>query len=187
MASRTACLIISASIVACSSAPAPDPQPKDTTPAYFAVAAGQAAPMPTRPAPKGASGDPAAVAMATPTTGPETEASAPTTAAVGEVTVPELIKMLADKSATAIDANNDSTRRQLGVIPGAVRLSSFSSFAESELPADKSKTLVFYCTNPSCESAPNAAKTAASAGYVDVRVLSAGVTGWAKAGHPVDR
>lgn len=179
MVSRFACLIISSSIVACSSAPAPDPQPKDTTPAYYALAAGKPAPGPSRPAPQPIDADLGDVSTGPPVGAPSGQ--------VREVTVANVFEMLEAGSAVAVDANNETTRRELGVLPGAIKLSSFSSFDESELPADKSTTLVFYCTNPDCQSAPNAAETAVKAGYTDVRVMRAGVTGWVTSGHRVDK
>ena len=66
-------------------------------------------------------------------------------------------------------------------VPGAVPFNS-----EADLPADKSSALVFYCSNPLCRKAPNAAKRAKTLGYENVRVMSAGISGWMSAGLPTE-
>lgn len=105
---------------------------------------------------------------------------------VSNITVEELAALPAEKVAI-IDANGPETRAKMGVIPNAVLLSSSSKFELSELPADKSKKLVFYCANTRCTAAPNAAEKAAAAGYTDVQVLSAGIMGWKDAGKATSK
>jgi rhodanese-related sulfurtransferase len=70
-------------------------------------------------------------------------------------------------------------------VPGALPLDPVA-YADSDLPADKSASLVFYCSNPLCRKAPNAAKRAKTLGYSDVRVMSAGISGWISAGLPTE-
>lgn len=98
------------------------------------------------------------------------------------LSVDELEAKLARGECRAVDANTDATRRRFGVIPGAVLLSDYETFLQSELPADKSKGLVFYCANEHCSSSDEAAARAVTAGYTNVKLLPAGITGWAKAG-----
>jgi len=69
-------------------------------------------------------------------------------------------------------------------VPGAPNLA--PDFDAALLPADRAAPLVFYCSNPLCRKAPNAARRAGKLGYTDVRVMSAGITGWQGAGLPVD-
>jgi hypothetical protein len=45
------------------------------------------------------------------------------------------------------DANNDEFRKKEGIIPGAVLLEGHDFDVQKVLPADKSATLVFYCSN----------------------------------------
>jgi rhodanese-related sulfurtransferase len=104
---------------------------------------------------------------------------ATTAAAVPTVSVDELDAALANKACQPVDANGDATRKKLGVIPGAILLSSEDSLAE--LPADKSKPLVFYCANTHCGASHHAAESAIAAGYTDVKVLPEGISGWVKA------
>ena len=98
---------------------------------------------------------------------------------VAAVTVEQLDRMLADHSCQAVDANGDLTRQKMGVIPGAVLLVDDSI---ANLPADKSKGLVFYCANPACGASHEAASKAILAGYANVKVLPDGIAGWVKAG-----
>lgn len=114
-----------------------------------------------------------------PATGGEAKSNLP------EVTVADLDAMLAKGACTAVDANGEATRKKRGVIPGAVQLSDYETYAASELPADKAKPLVFYCANEQCGASHTAAEKAAKSGYQDVRVLPAGIAGWIAAGKPV--
>ncbi len=87
---------------------------------------------------------------------------------------------------TICDANSDDTRRRFGVIPGAVLLSSYRDYdTATELPADKSDRLVFYCHSEMCGAAGDAARKAVAAGYRNVWVMAAGIKGWADSGRLV--
>lgn len=55
-----------------------------------------------------------------------------------------------------IDVNSRQSWMQAHV-PGARNLDP-AAYAESDLPADKNAPLVFYCSNPMCMKAPNAAR-----------------------------
>jgi rhodanese-related sulfurtransferase len=69
-------------------------------------------------------------------------------------------------------------------VPGATHLG--VDFDPSVLPQDRAAALVFYCSNPLCSKAPRAARRAEKLGYTDVRVMSAGMTGWLSAQLPTD-
>lgn len=99
---------------------------------------------------------------------------------VPAVSVAELDRMLADHQCQAVDANGDVTRRRMGVIPGAVLLRDLD--AVDQLPADKTRHLVFYCANAACTASHEAAERALTAGYRHVHVLPDGIAGWVKAG-----
>lgn len=102
------------------------------------------------------------------------------------VGVPELDAMLARGAWTPVDANGPTTRKNKGVIPGAIRLSDYETFSASELPADKARPLVFYCANEQCGASHTAAEKALATGHTQVKVLSAGIMGWTAAGKPVE-
>ncbi len=96
------------------------------------------------------------------------------------ITVAELAK---NKAAKVFDANSASFRQKNGTIPGAVLLTSSSSYDLKELPAKKDTSLVFYCANTMCSASETAAKRASEAGYTNVAVLPEGLMGWKAAGQ----
>jgi len=108
------------------------------------------------------------------------------TTAVREVSVSDVENFVKAKSATIVDANGAETRQQMGVVPGAVLLTSSHDYALSELPAAKDTKLVFYCGGTMCRAYDSAAKRAASAGYADVSVMRAGIKGWKDAGQTTE-
>lgn len=103
--------------------------------------------------------------------------------------VADLAKALRSKGPPAVfDANSQSTRERAGVIPGAKLLSDYDKYDVSkELPADKSKPLVFYCANAMCTASHSAAERALDAGYTDVSVMVDGIFGWKKAGRRTEK
>jgi len=125
-----------------------------------------------------------AVACHTSTPGP-TEQAAPSAAEekkLAEVTVSDVERFVKDKSATIFDANDADTRKEYGVVPGAVLLTG-KEYPLSALPAAKADKLVFYCGGVQCRASDKAAARAASAGYSDVSVMRAGIRGWKDAGQ----
>jgi rhodanese-related sulfurtransferase len=109
----------------------------------------------------------------------------PEAAPMAEVGVDELATLVAAGRCQAVDANGDTTRRRMGTIPGATLLTDYEGYALAELPADRAKKLVFYCSNEHCGASHVAAEKARTAGYQDVAVLPAGIAGWRGAGKPV--
>ena len=111
-------------------------------------------------------------------------AAAPSNAdakAVPEVTVAQVASYTKEKSATVFDANDPDTRKEYGVVPGAVLLTG-KNYELSQLPAAKSDKLVFYCGGTQCRASDAAAARATTAGYTDVSVMRAGIRGWKDAG-----
>ena len=60
------------------------------------------------------------------------------------------------------------------------------TYLSNDLPADRTAPLVFYCSNFLCRKAPNAARRAKAMGFTNVRVMSAGISGWISAGLPTE-
>jgi rhodanese-related sulfurtransferase len=106
--------------------------------------------------------------------------------AIKTVSIAELDTMLAKGACTPVDANGPETRKNRGVIPGAIRLTDYETFAASELPADKARPLVFYCANEQCGASHEAAAKALATGHTQVKVLTAGIKGWVDAGKQVE-
>ena len=117
----------------------------------------------------------------------DSKTAQPQKASMAKVSVDQLSTLLAEDQAVPVDANDSATRAKLGLIPGAIALTSYEDFKSAELPADKSTKLVFYCYNEKCSAGEQAAKTARGDGYKDVHVLPAGIKGWTAAGKDVDR
>ena len=96
----------------------------------------------------------------------------------------ELHRLLRERGATAIDVNAPQSWLHARV-PGAMHLDPVH-YSADDLPADKNALLVFYCSNPWCRKAPNAARRASTLGYNNVKVMSAGIEGWLRADLPVE-
>jgi rhodanese-related sulfurtransferase len=95
----------------------------------------------------------------------------------------ELNERMQQSALTIIDLNSEQSWLKARV-PGAINLG--VDYDAGALPQDINAGLVFYCSNPLCRKAPNAAKRAGKLGYTDIRVMSAGITGWTDARLPVD-
>jgi rhodanese-related sulfurtransferase len=85
---------------------------------------------------------------------------------------------------TVIDVNSPQGWMKAHV-PGALNLDP-ANYNDSDLPKDKDSGLVFYCSNPMCRKAPNAARRAKDMGYGNVKVMSAGISGWLAAKLPTE-
>jgi rhodanese-related sulfurtransferase len=115
------------------------------------------------------------------------KAEAPAPAAeqpvIAEITVEDADKAL-QSGAMAFDANSERTRKEYGTVPDAVILTSSSKYDLAQLPKDKSKDLIFYCSNTACTASDAAAERASANGYENVRIMREGIKGWKDAGKP---
>jgi rhodanese-related sulfurtransferase len=96
----------------------------------------------------------------------------------------ELHELIQRGAVTTIDVNGPLSWNTAHV-PGALRLDP-KTFTAHDLPTDVDSTLVFYCSNFLCRKAPLAAHRARRLGYRDVRVMSAGISGWLDASLPTE-
>lgn len=103
--------------------------------------------------------------------------------AVPEISVEKAVKAL-QSGAVAVDANSERTRKKMGTVPDAVILSSSSKYELTQLPSDKSKDLIFYCSNTYCTASDAAAERATENGYQSVHVMREGIKGWRDSGQP---
>ena len=87
-----------------------------------------------------------------------------------------LHEVMQKEKVTVLDVNSRQSWAKARV-PGALNLDPVN-YKESDLPPDKESSLGFYCSNPLCRKAPNAARRAEKMGYGNVKVMSAGITGW---------
>ena len=97
----------------------------------------------------------------------------------------ELHQLIQERQVTVIDVNSRQSWIKARV-PGALNLDP-ADYNPSDLPPDKESSLVFYCSNPMCRKAPNAARRAKKIGYSDVKVMSAGISGWLATKLPTKR
>ena len=95
-----------------------------------------------------------------------------------------LHEMMRKEKVTVVDVNSRQSWLKARV-PGAVNLDP-ANYGDGDLPADKASPLVFYCSNPLCRKAPSAARRAEKMGYGNVKVMSAGITGWLDKKLPTD-
>lgn len=95
-----------------------------------------------------------------------------------------LRRRMQEERMTVIDVNSHGSWLAAH-IPGAHHLDP-ASLQESDLPAERDRTLVFDRSNPLCRKAPLAARRARKMGFCAVFVLSAGISGWVAAGLPTE-
>ncbi len=93
---------------------------------------------------------------------------------------PAALQASLPRGGVAIFDLNARGRWEAAHVPGALNLA--VDFTRADLPADASMPLVFYCSNPLCRKAPDAARRARQMGFADVEVMSAGIAGWLAAG-----
>jgi rhodanese-related sulfurtransferase len=117
---------------------------------------------------------------ASPAAATETK-EAPAAVEIPEISVEDAEKAI-QSGAVALDANSESTREKNGTVPGAVILTSSYKYDVTQLPDDKSKDLIFYCSNTNCTASDTAAERASTHGYERVHVMREGIKGWKAAG-----
>ena len=103
-----------------------------------------------------------------------------------EVSLDELKKIVANKSATIIDANG-TDMYQAGHIPGAIHFAKHEADLASVLPKDKNAPIIAYCGGPMCTAWEDPATKAKALGYTNIRHFKGGIKGWKSAGQAVDK
>jgi rhodanese-related sulfurtransferase len=96
-----------------------------------------------------------------------------------------LLKLVEEKSVVVVDVNSRESWTNARV-PGATNLDPLTYDAKA-LPEDKTKAVVFYCSNSLCRKAPNAARRARQLGHTNVKVMSAGIKGWLAGERPTEQ
>jgi rhodanese-related sulfurtransferase len=100
---------------------------------------------------------------------------------ISEISVEDADKAL-QSGAVAVDANSERTREKNGTVPEAIILTSSYKYELAQLPEDKSKDLIFYCSNTNCTASDAAAERASASGYENVHIMREGIKGWRDAG-----
>lgn len=98
-----------------------------------------------------------------------------------DISIIELQKAIKSGKVAVIDVNGARSFSK-GHIPTAIDFSSAGKKLAKSLPADKNTLVVSYCGGPGCRAYKRGADAAAKLGYKNVKHLSAGISGWKKAG-----
>jgi rhodanese-related sulfurtransferase len=98
-----------------------------------------------------------------------------------DISVNEVNKLAASKSAVILDVNGDESFKA-GHVPGALDFASIKDNLAASLPKKKDALIVAYCGNPKCGAYLRAAKAAQKLGYTNIKHMSAGISGWKAAG-----
>ena len=101
-----------------------------------------------------------------------------------DISVKELQDAIKEGKVAVIDVNGQKSFSR-GHIPTAIDFSSQGKKLSSLLPKDKNTLVVSYCGGPGCRAYKRGADAAAKLGYKNVKHLSAGISGWKRAGAEV--
>ena len=101
-----------------------------------------------------------------------------------DISVKELQNAIKEGKVAVIDVNGKKSFSR-GHIPTAIDFSSQGKKLSSLLPKDKNTLVVSYCGGPGCRAYKRGADAAAKLGYKNVKHLSAGISGWKRAGAEV--
>lgn len=103
-----------------------------------------------------------------------------------DVSITEVKALAESKKAVIIDVNGTESYKK-GRVPGALNYAEIKGKLAEVLPADKNTPIVAYCGGPKCKAYQAAANAAEKLGYKNVKHMSAGISGWQKAGEKVEK
>lgn len=103
-----------------------------------------------------------------------------------DISIDELKSAIESKKVVVIDVNGAKSWQE-GHIPGAIDFTTHKSDLASHLPKEKDTLIVAYCGGPQCKAYRAAANAAKELGYTNVKHLSAGISGWKKAGETLEK
>ena len=103
-----------------------------------------------------------------------------------DLSIKELKKAISEKKVTILDVNGSRSFAKRH-IPTAIDFSKVGKELAGSLPKDKGALIVAYCGGPSCGAYKRAASAAEKLGYTNIKHLSAGISGWLKAGEKTEK
>ncbi len=103
-----------------------------------------------------------------------------------DISIAEVKTLAESKKAVIIDVNGTDSYKQ-GHVPGALDFDVVGKKLAKVLPKDKNALIVAYCGGPKCNAYQQAAKAAEKLGYKNVKHMSAGISGWNKAGEKTEK
>ena len=99
-----------------------------------------------------------------------------------DITITDLEKAIKAGKVAVIDVNGAKSFSKRGHIPGAVSFSNKDALAKQLSKVGKDTLVVAYCGGPKCSAYKRGASAAEKLGFKNVKHLSAGISGWLKAG-----
>ena len=108
------------------------------------------------------------------------------TSAIPSISHAALMQAIKAKRVTVIDVNGTDSFKA-GHIPGALNYDVVEKNLKAKLPKNKNALVVAYCGSPQCGAYKAAAMAAMKMGYTNVKHYSPGISGWKKAGAPLQK
>ena len=99
-----------------------------------------------------------------------------------DISIGDLEKAIKAGKVVVIDVNVKNSQTKRGVIPTAVAFSNAKALAKQLSKSKKDTLVVAYCGGPTCNAYKKGASAAEKLGFKNVKHLSAGISGWLKAG-----
>ena len=99
-----------------------------------------------------------------------------------DISIGDLEKAIKAGKVVVIDVNGAKSFTKRGHIPTAVSFTDAKSLAKQLAKSKKDTLVVAYCGGPTCNAYKRGASAAADLGFKNVKHLSAGISGWIKAG-----
>ena len=99
-----------------------------------------------------------------------------------DISIGDLEKAIKAGKVAVIDVNGANSFSKRGHIPGAVSFSNKDALAKQLSKVGKDTLVVAYCGGPKCSAYKKGATAAEKLGFKNVKHLSAGISGWIKAG-----
>ena len=103
-----------------------------------------------------------------------------------DVSITEVKALAESKKAVIIDVNGTESFKK-GRVPGALNYATIKDKLADSLPKDKNTLIIAYCGGPKCKAYQSAATAAEKLGYKNIKHMSAGISGWQKAGEKMDK
>jgi rhodanese-related sulfurtransferase len=100
-----------------------------------------------------------------------------------DISIGDLEKAIKTGKVVVIDVNGKNSQTKRGVIPTAVAFSNAKALAKQLAKTKKDTLVVAYCGGPTCNAYKKGASAAEKLGFKNVKHLSAGISGWIKAGR----
>ena len=104
-----------------------------------------------------------------------------------DISIGDLEKAIKAGKVVVIDVNGKNSQTKRGVIPTAVAFSNEKALAKQLSKSKKDTLVVAYCGGPTCNAYKRGASAAADLGFKNVKHLSAGISGWIKAGKKLEK